>query len=335
MSNFLQSEEWAKVEEARGHRAVRLFDDALVFGFIHALPIVGNYMYVPRWTETESEKGRVEIAVLVEKARKLGAGWVRIEPETEERAENVRKVLNTPSSVLSLKSSGGMFVKAPHDMQPRENLIIDITKPEEALLASMKSKVRYNVRLAEKKGVKVFMTRAKEYQDVFCDLIEATAKRQNIIPHPRAHYMQIFAFLPESLCQLVVAEYEGEILAANLMIFCGDTATYLHGGTSDSHREVMAPIFLQWECIRESKRRGCTRYDFGGVHVHSNIKNSTSTIDTWAGITRFKTGFSPMTEPTCFPGCYDIIIDANRYRLYNRLRLLQRGLSVLKKFLRK
>ena len=326
MSNFLQSEEWAQVEEARGHKAVQLFEGALVFGFIHTLPIVGSYMYVPRWPETESEKGRVEISVLIEKARKLGARWVRIEPQTEViRAMFFKQAQEEEISL----------VQAPHDMQPRESFIIDITKSEETLLAAMKSKARYNVRLAEKKGVKIFMTREEKYQDVFCNLIEATAKRQHIKPHPRAHYKQMMSLLPESLCQLMVAEYEGEILAANLMIFCGDTGTYLHGGTSDSHREVMAPILLQWECIREAKRRGCVRYDFGGVHVHSNIKNPASTIDTWAGITRFKTGFSPMTEPTCFPGCYDIIIDARRYQLYDRLRLLQRGLSVLKKFLRK
>ena len=326
MGSFLQSEAWAKVEEARGHQVVQIFDDAPVFGFVYTLPVVGKYLYMPRWPENGLSNMEERLAALIEKARVMGVRWVRIEPETEE----IQKAVFQQGA-----RKGIAIVRAPHDMQPRENLIIDITHSEEELLASMKSKVRYNVRLAEKKTVRVFMTRTKKYQDIFCNLIEATAKRQNIVPHPLVHYMQICTLLPESMCQLMVAEYEGEVLAANLLIFFGNTATYLHGGTSDSHREVMAPILLQWECIREAKRRGCSRYDFGGVNTQKGASNQHLKTNSWAGITRFKTGFSPATEPTRTPGCYDIIVDARYYRVYDRLRLLQRGFSILKKFLRK
>ena len=198
----------------------------------------------------------------------------------------------------------------------------------------MKSKVRYNIRLAEKKGVRIIASRDRKYQEVFFSLIEATAKRQGILAHPKSYYEKMFATLPEEELSLYVAEYEGEAIAANIVLFSGDTATYLHGGTSDHHRETMAPFLLQWEQIKEAKRRGCSWYDFGGVNTQQTTDNKQQITNAWAGITRFKTGFAPGTETTLYPGCYDIIINAGKYRLYDRLRSLQRGVSVLRKFLR-
>lgn len=220
-------------------------------------------------------------------------------------------------------------------MQPRETFVMDISKSEEELLVQMKAKTRYNVRLAEKKGVRIFMTREKKYRDIFLTLIEATAKRQNILPHPKSYYEKMIDAFSEEKLTLFVAEYEGVVLAANFVLFAGDTATYLHGGTSDAHREVMAPVLLQWEQMREAKRRGCHWYDFGGVSVSAEINNHQSKIAAWEGITRFKLGFSPDTVPMTFPGCYDMVVDQKRYELYSHLRFLQKSLSMMRKFLRR
>ena len=257
---------------------------------------------------------------MIEAAKKVGAKWIRIEPETEE-------ALNTLKEGNSLS-----IVKSPHDMQPRETFVIDIAKSEEELLAAMKPKTRYNIRLAEKKGVRVFVTREKKYQEAFLDLITATAERKDIVPHPRSYYEKFFTELPEDMCHLFVAEYEGKALAANLVISYGGTATYLHGGTSDEHRDAMAPMLLQWEQIKFAKTCGCSRYDFGGVHLATSYKLQ-ATSSSWAGITRFKTGFSPKTVPTIFPGCYDIVLDKAAYRRYDQLRLLRRVAVSIRRFL--
>jgi lipid II:glycine glycyltransferase (peptidoglycan interpeptide bridge formation enzyme) len=186
---------------------------------------------------------------LLTSANKTGSGWVRIEPETEE----VLRIWK--QSVFDReKNTGICLVKAPHDMQPREVLVVDISKAEKDLLSEMKAKTRYNIRLAEKKGVRIFSTREKKYQEAFFELIEATAKRQNILPHPKSYYEKMLSVFSEEDLSLFVAEFEGYVLAANLILFSGDTATYLHGGTSDVHREMMAPVLLQWEQMR--KRNG-------------------------------------------------------------------------------
>lgn len=327
MDNFLQSTQWARFQEKSGHEAVPIEDEA--HGFVHSLPVVGSYLYTPRFPGDTIVHPESAVESLISLAKKMAYGWVRIEPET-------KGALKIWEDVLSRRGGNDriQLVKAPHDMQPRETFVIDVSLSEENLLAEMKAKTRYNIRLAEKKGVRVFTTRAKKYQKLFFSLIRATAKRQSILSHPQSYYEKMLDVFPEEQLTLFVAECEGVVLAANLVLFFGDTATYLHGGTSDMHRDVMAPALLQWEQIRVAKQRGCRWYDFGGVSVSSEIKNHKSKITAWTGITRFKLGFSSTAVPRVFPGCYDLIIDQKRYGLYMRLRFLQQSLSTMKKFLR-
>jgi lipid II:glycine glycyltransferase (peptidoglycan interpeptide bridge formation enzyme) len=204
-------------------------------------------------------------------------------------------------------------------MQPREIFVIDITKSEEELLAQMKPKTRYNIRLAEKHGVRVFATREKKYQQAFFDLIEATARRKEISPHPKNYYATFFDAFPPEMCQLFVAEYQGRVLVANIFIMYQGRAIYLHGGSSSEQRDVMAPFLLQWEQIKYAKEHGCTEYDFGGVRTLAT-SYQIPTTNSWGGITRFKLGFSPSTTPTIFPGSYDMILDPVAYRFYNLIR---------------
>lgn len=321
MKEFLQSVAWANLQEAAGHKKVCIGNDSAyiaaqniadrAYGFVHELPFVGKYLYAPRWPDETVMRDESHLTKLVEEAKRGGCKWVRIEPETQE-------------IVNALANQGVKLVRAPHDMQPKELFIVDITPSEENLFAAMKSKTRYNIRLAEKKGVKVFATKEKKYQDAFLDLITATALRKDIVSHPRSYYEYFFSVLPEDVCLLFVAEYEGKVVAANIVIIYGGMAIYLHGGTSDEHREVMAPMLLQWEQMKFAKERGCARYDFGGVKAGDETSS-------WAGITRFKTGFSPKTLPVIFPGCYDVIINPRAYLLYRSIGSIKKCISYLRK----
>jgi peptidoglycan pentaglycine glycine transferase (the first glycine) len=310
-TEFLQSEAWAKLQEAAGHGVVRIGDDA--YGFVHVLPFVGRYLYTPRWPMNGTIKKEYDgISEAIEAAKKSGAKWIRLEPEGEKALAEMRH---------AAESEGFRMIKAPHDMQPRETFVIDISKSEEALLAAMKPKTRYNIRLAKKKGVRVFATHEQHHREAFIGLIMATAERKDIVPHPRSYYEKFFTELSDETLSLFVAEYDGRIIAANLLIIFGEEAIYLHGGSGDLYRDTMAPFLLQWEQIKFAKMRGCTRYDFGGVKTSSGKQGS------WSGITRFKMGFSPETEPATFPGCYDIVLDRKVYFFYDCLRFLK-GLFV-------
>jgi len=310
MKEFLQSTEWLRFQEATGREVMPFAEDGFsANGIVHQLPLVGKYLYIPRGPIGKSIQKMVALVAL---AKERGMKWLRIEPETLEMLEVFKK--EVPYKI----------VRAPHDMQPREIFKIDISPSEEALLSAMKSKTRYNIRLAEKRGVRVFETREEKYQTAFLDLITTTSGRKKITAHSRAYYEKFFSMFPEEVCRLLVAEYEGQALAANLVIFHGETALYLHGGSSDRHRDVMAPYLLQWETIKYAKLQGYRYYDFGGVH-------SEAPSSSWAGITKFKMGFSPQTTPIVFPGSYDIVLHSKTYFLYDILRKLRALFVMFKK----
>ncbi|HCJ45409.1 MAG: peptidoglycan bridge formation glycyltransferase FemA/FemB family protein [Candidatus Moranbacteria bacterium] len=310
---FLQSEEWFSFQEAVGKKASLIsLEQMLARGVIEKVSLVGNYLYIPKGPifsleEASDESVQKQLQKIIKEAQEKKVKWIRIEPENENTLHSLQK------------NFSGKVVKAPRDIQPRELFVIDITKTKEDILADMKPKTRYNIRLAEKRGVKIFTTREEKYKQAFYDLVEKTADRKEINPHSKTYYENFFAIFPETLCQLFVAEYEGIILAANICIFFRGRAIYLHGGSSDISRDVMAPYLLQWKQIEYAKDHGCTEYDFGGVHV---VSSSEGTND-WGGITRFKTGFSPRTNPRLFPGTYDMILDPMMYSFYKTLRLLR------------
>lgn len=343
---FLQSPEWRKFQEAVGRKTFNITSPASTgveapssclpdrqayegeggiafFASIieHKLPIVGRYFYIPRGpaievknskfkVQNDSLKLKVFLDNLIRLAKDNKAGWIRIDPADDKTLEEIKNNIEYK------------ITKAPHDMQPKEILVMDITKPEEQLLAEMKSKTRYNIKLAEKHGVKVecitYNVSSIKYLNEFIRLTKIMAKRQGIQAHPDSYYKKMLEVIPGDILKLYVAEYKNKIIAANLIVFYGNTCTYLHGASDDSFRNVMAPYLLQWKQIQDAKTAGCARYDFGGVKTR-NTKHETR--NNWEGITRFKLGFAPNTKPVEFPGSYDIIVSPSRYKLY---RFIQR-----------
>jgi len=360
---FLQSTQWRKFQESVGRKTFQLENEDFLASVIeHSLPIVGKYWYVPRGPifnfqfSIFNENIKKGIQQLIEFGRKENAGWVRIEPENQKILEIFRNTVDTNGNKLKI-------VKAPHDMQPREIFAIDISKSEEELLSAMKPKTRYNIRLAQKHKISVqaisnfpaYRTGrqfpclpdrqaiSNEYVEAFLQLTKEMATRHGITAHPEAYYRKMIENLPSEMLRIYVAQYEGpvstrgndrsstrggKIIAANLVLFYGKTATYLHGASGNEYRNVMAPFLLQWQAILDAKELGFEKYDFGGVRTIANIQNSTDNKNTWEGITTFKLGFSPSTKPVEFPGSYDIIINPRKYAIY-------RGLQRAKGFLHK
>ncbi|HRY82568.1 MAG TPA: peptidoglycan bridge formation glycyltransferase FemA/FemB family protein [Candidatus Moranbacteria bacterium] len=321
-SNFLQSKEWRGFQEVVGRKTSCIDSENFSASIIeHNLPIVGKYFYIPKGPIIENQNANLKnkndnaklknnLNELIDLAEKEKAGWIRIEPENEEILEMIKK---------NIKNK---ITKAPHEMQPRESLILDITKTEEELLAEMKSKTRYNIKVAEKHGVKIKkQEKSEEYIEEFLRLTKIMAKRQGIETHSGEYYQKMFEIIPGDVIKLYVAEYKNRVIAANIMIFFGDTATYLHGASDDQYRNVMAPYLLQWQAIKDAKAEGFKKYDFFGVKVKNKSGKS------WEGITRFKTGFSPSTDPIEFPGCYDIVINPIKYWVY---RIIQKTKSFVR-----
>lgn len=188
---------------------------------------------------------------------------------------------------------------------PKFTNILDITKTDDELLAQMKPKGRYNIKLAEKKGVIVREGTPEETEE-FYHLLEITTQRDGFHANGLEYYKSFITDL--RFARFMVAVYENEIIAGGIFTYSGKQALYYYGASANHKRNVMAPYLLQWEALRYGKTKGCTYYDFMGIADPQNGS------DALAGVTDFKLKFG--NGVTQFLPAYDIIFNPLKYRLY-------------------
>jgi lipid II:glycine glycyltransferase (peptidoglycan interpeptide bridge formation enzyme) len=179
-----------------------------------------------------------------------------------------------------------------YDVQPPDTVLLDLTLSLEILLTQMKGKCRYNIRLAEKSGVKVRVAEASEI-GIFYSLYQTTAKRDRIAIHSRDYYESLLRQSSAGAAggftgaevRLYIAEHEGEALAAIITLFSAREAVYLYGASSNDKRNLMPSYLLQWQAIQDAKQYGAAIYDFYGIPPTDDEKHPMH------GLYRFKTGF--------------------------------------------
>ena len=301
---FTQSWEWGELQKNSVRKIWRLeFQEkneiiGLAQIIKYPLPFNKKFLYIPRGPiilNKQNFSEQVFEQYLNKLAREENAIFIRIDSDVFKSAK--------PSPTLAYRSA---------ITQPKTEWMIDLSLSESDLLAQMHEKTRYNIRLAQKKGVvaKVYFGNdIKNQLENFFNLLKETAQRDKFYLHPIIHYQKIIDIFNDKI-ELVSAEYEGKILAAGLVLFSGNTATYLYGGSSSENRNLMAPYAMHWEAIKRAKERGCKWYSFGAV-------NDTDL----ASVARFKQGFGG--EAIDFGGSFDMIINPLWYWLYNTARRLK------------
>ena len=216
----------------------------------------------------------------------------------------------------ALKSSAGLR-KAGMDVQPASTVILDLNAEEGQLLAAMKSKTRYNVRLAARKGVEISIDRPQSGEpgslEQWYRLYEETARRDRITVHSEDYYKRLFTLAgrygaggPE--LYLLTARHEGELLAGIILALKGQRAWYLYGASSDRKRNLMPSYAVQWRAILLAKERGCRCYDLFGIPSGDDPRHPMH------GLFRFKTGFGGQVVNRL--GCYDLAFRPFLYRFY-------------------
>ncbi len=227
------------------------------------------------------------------KAKEAGAIFLRVEPVRE-------------GTISPFPPAGGKGEIPVKSVQPRCTTIVDLSKSEDELMKAMHEKTRYNVRLADRHGVTVQRyDHGGEIFDEVWKLMSETAARDGFHLHLRGYYEKLMPYTTP-----FVARFEEKLLAAAIVMFDQETVTYLHGASSNEHRNVMAPYALHWAIMKEAKARGYHHYDFWGIDTGDEPE--------WKGITRFKTGFGG--ETVCAPGTFDLIINPFWYSLYSLAR---------------
>ncbi len=264
-----------------GRKTWRISDTLVIrhdlFGDFH-------YLYAPRPAELPQAffEGSTQLA------REIGSLFLKVDP-------------HTPLASLAIRES--------HPLQPRSMIIVDCRDDDARLLAAMHPKTRYNIRLAEKSGVRagpVFPEDLPRRFDSFWALLAETARRERFSLHPKEHYRILLEVRSAHFSnELWCAELGGQVLAWAIVNWFppSGTATYLHGASARSRREVMAPHLLHWEIISSAARRGFQFYDFGGIdETH------------WPGMTRFKKGFGGRVH--VYPSSRDYVFRHWWYQLY-------------------
>ncbi|MDW8368247.1 MAG: peptidoglycan bridge formation glycyltransferase FemA/FemB family protein, partial [Abditibacteriales bacterium] len=178
--------------------------------------------------------------------------------------------------------------------QPRCVMPLNIARSEEELLASFHQKWRYNIRLAERKGVTVKSDCTREDVRTFYQILQETAQRDGFRVRDLSYFERMWdELVPHGRARLFLAFYQGEPIAGAFNLLLGDKCWYLYGASSNRHRNVMPNHLVQWTAIRWAKAQGCRIYDFRGVAPQKTAdQTQDATRETHLeGLNRFKAGF--------------------------------------------
>lgn len=221
------------------------------------------WLYSARGPLIQNDQMEALLGTLKSLAKKENAVFFRIDPPITE----------------SPKFKG--FKSTHSGFQPEDTLIIDLAKSEEEILKQMKQKGRYNIRLAEKKGVRI-----EESGDInaFYNLLEQTTARDSFHGHDKHFYQRMLDKLPKNAI-LYMAIYESKAIAGIIVTHFKDTAIYYFGASGNEYRNTMAPYLLQWHAMKEAKKKNLKYYDLLGI-APENAKDHP-----WAGVTNFKKKF--------------------------------------------
>ena len=303
--NLLQSWSWGELQSRFGWSIERL----VVADGRHGLCSLqrtttlvpgGAVYYVPRGP-TVVESARIQVLDTLERRARAGGGLViRIEP-------NARVGDEWPAFF-----EGRGFIQGK-PVQPIATQLLSIDLDPEALKASFKPKTRYNLNLAERKGVKV--SGSKDVA-TFARLASDTAKRQGIhLPGVAYYQAALDLFAPKDAARLYLAEHEGDKLAGIMVFRFGKIAYYLFGGSTDRKRELMPNYLLHWQAMLDFRALGCDTYDWWG------IPEEPAPDHPWFGLYRFKTGFGG--ETVRYLGLYEHVLRPGPFGIERRLQQLK------------
>ena len=286
-AHLLQTGEWGELKSAFGWTVIRIVNNDVGAQILfRKFPLGLTIAYVPKLAVGDqqsaiSEEFWREVDLVCKKQRAI---FLKVEPDAWENGLTLQ-----PSS-FSLQPSA--FILSKHNIQPPRTIMVDLRGSEEAILAHMKQKCRYNIRLAEKKGVTV---RTWDDLDGFYKMIQITGGRDGFGVHSLAYYRRAYdLFRSTGMCELLVAEFDNNPLAALMVFARGKRAWYIYGASNDEERNRMPTYLLQWEAMRWARSKAAEEYDLWGVPdeneemLEAQFENRSDGL--W-GVYRFKRGF--------------------------------------------
>lgn len=303
-ANFLHSWYWGELHERLGKKIARVgfFDGSKLVGVL--LAVVENarrarYVTVPGGAIIDWENKEV-VASFVEQIKQLAqatkSAFIRVRPQ----------LVSSDFSKKLFKEYG--FRPSPMHLHAELTHQLDITKTQDELLASMRKATRYEIRRAEKLGVRITVSSDPHNVRKFYELQLETARRQKFVPFSyKFLHEQFKVFSETNLALLYSAHLEDKLLAQAFVIFYGQEAVYHYGASTDEGRKFPGAYLIQWEAIKEAKARGMRRYNFWGVAPEGKQSHR------FAGLSLFKRGFGG--EDVEYLHAQDLVINYPRYTI--------------------
>ena len=326
----LQSWEWGEFKEKTGMRAVRLgvFEKGkIVAGFQVLLRPIPKLGYSVGHLLKSPLPNNQLITALRELADEEKAIFIKLEPDyIIRRWRNIKgKPEEEPvqEEKISLDKLGLDRAKKP--LFDPYSFILDLTKSEDELLANMHHKTRYNIRLAQKKGVIVEEKSDQEGLEIFIDLLQETLRRQKFYLHSPDYFRKMWRILaPAGIAHILLARYQEKVLNAWMLFVWKDKLFYPYGASSSEQRNLMASNLICWEAIRFGKKMGCKSFDlWGGLGPKADPDHP------WYGFHRFKLGYG--ADLVEYVGSWDLVVQPLLYQVVTRLDSLRWRILRLKR----
>jgi len=301
-AHILQSDDWGTLKSNHGWSCERVQHGGSGAQILFRTLLPGlTLAYIPKGPVGANLC--VTLPHVIDVCRKRHAFVLKIEPDTWAGDPLEQKLLDAG------------FHPSPQTVQPPRTIMVDLTGSEDDILGRMKQKTRYNIRLAARKGIEV-----KPWDDIagFGRMMDITADRNEFGTHITRYYQDAYdLFHPGGACELLMASYEDQPLAALMVFLRGSRAWYMYGASTNLHRNRMPAYLLQWEAMRWAMQRGCTQYDLWGVpdEDEATLEASFTTRHEglW-GVYRFKRGFGGALMRSS--GAFDLSLQPFLYRLY-------------------
>jgi len=324
----IQCFEWGEFRKKTGVKVVRegLFKDGkIIDGFtltIHKVPYSPYFIgYLP--------KGNLPKKDILEELYRIGKRencvYIQLEPNIQSN--------NFFDIKKEFSFYEGTIKPSFHPLFTKYTFILNLDKSDDSMFSAMHAKTRYNIKVAQKHGVKIIEDNSDEAFNKYLKLTEETTKRQNFYAHSKKYHRLMWETFKNMnndagnnlSPHLFSAKYNGQTLVAWMVFVFKDTIYYPYGASTNEHRNVMASNLMMWEVIKFGKKLGLKKFDMWGA-----LKPNPDHKDPWYGFHKFKEGYGP--ELIEFVGSYDLIINE---KVYNLLKVADKIRWPLLRFVKK
>jgi lipid II:glycine glycyltransferase (peptidoglycan interpeptide bridge formation enzyme) len=308
--HVLQTWEWGAFKERHGWEASRWLwgteSQPRAAATILSRPLTRTgrrILYIPKgptldWDDASQRKKVLSDVEYLARAER--ALFVKLDPDI--------LIDNSQGEAVTALLAERGWLASREQIQFRNTHLLDLTPDLDDIMAGFKSKWRYNIRLAERRGVSVEPGGLDDLPLLY-QMYADTSLRNRFVIRSEEYYLDAWrTFVQADMARPLIARAEGEPVAMIILFYLGQRAWYMYGASRSLHREKMPNHLLQWEGIRWARSRGCTSYDLWGA------PDELDQSDPMWGVHRFKAGFG--TQVARHIGAYDFAISRLGYWLY-------------------